>query len=78
MSKAVRAAGHTAMTASLEIDYHRPVPSGALLRLEGRLLSSERRKHRTEARILDGRGHLLASAKGLFVEVKPRRMQPAS
>lgn len=74
MSKAVRAAGHTSMTASLEIDYHRPVHSGAPIRIEGRLLVSEGRKHRTEASILDSRGHLLASAKGLFVEVKPHRL----
>src|ERR1700733_5534102 len=35
MSKAVRARGFTAMTRHMEVDYMRPVPSGATLRIEG-------------------------------------------
>ncbi|MGB8259853.1 MAG: PaaI family thioesterase, partial [Terracidiphilus sp.] len=72
MSKSVRATGIAAMTHTMEVDYHRPVHSGAPIRIEGRLLGHEGRKHWTEARILDARGHLLASAKGLFLEVRPR------
>ncbi len=70
MSKSVRARGLTAMTRQMEIDYLRPVHSATPIRLEGRLLRSEGRKHWTEARILDARGHVLASAKGLFIEIR--------
>ena len=70
MSKSVRAQGLTAMTRQMEIDYRRPVHSGAPIRLEGHLLRSEGRKHWTEARILNPRGHVLAEAKGLFIEIR--------
>jgi uncharacterized protein (TIGR00369 family) len=72
MSKAVRARGLTAMTGRIEIDYLRPVPSGAQLRMEGRIVRSEGRKHWTEARILNARGTALAQAKGIFIEVRAR------
>lgn len=72
MSKAIRARGHIAMTRHLEIDYLRPVPSGAPLRLEGRLTHSEGRKLWAVARILNAQGKLLAEGKGLFIEVKHR------
>jgi uncharacterized protein (TIGR00369 family) len=72
MSKAVRAKGPTAMTRHMEIDYRRPVPSGAPIRMESRVVRSEGRKHWAEAHILDGDGTILAQGKGLFVEVKPR------
>src|SRR5215469_2214459 len=45
MSKAVRSKGLHAMTRHLEIDYRRPVPSGVSLRLEGKVVRSEGRKH---------------------------------
>ena len=70
MSKSVRARGLTAMTRHMEIDLKRPVHSNAPIRMEGRLVRSEGRKHWTEARILDSRGHLLAEAKGLFIEIR--------
>lgn len=69
MSKAVRAKGLTAMTRHMEIDYRRPVPSGTLIRIEGRVVRSEGRKHWAEAGILDNEGKALAQGKGLFVEV---------
>ena len=72
MSKSVRVKGFTAMTRHLEVEYLRPVPSGAPIRLEGRAVQSDGRKHHTEARILDGAGKVLAKSKGLFIEVKPR------
>ena len=70
MSKSVRAQGLTAMTRQMEINYLRPVPPGAPIRVEGRLVRSEGRKHWSEARIVDTRGHTLADAKGLFIEVR--------
>ena len=72
MSKAVRARGFIAMTRHLEVDYLRPVPSNAPLRLEGRVTRNEGRKHWSEAKIFDNNGVVLAQGKGLFIEVKPR------
>ena len=74
MSKAVRARGVTAMTRQMEIDYQRPVPSGEPIRIEGRVVRNEGRKHWTEARILNARAITLASSKGLFVEVRAHRL----
>lgn len=75
MSKAVRVRGLTALTSRLEIDLRRPVLSGHTVRIEGRWLRSEGRKHWTEGRILDQKGTLLASACGTFVEVRASRLQ---
>ena len=71
MSKSVRAKGFTAMTRHIEVEYLRPVPSRTPIRLEGRAVQSDGRKHRTEARILNVAGGELARAKGLFIEVRP-------
>jgi len=71
MSKAVRARGLTAMTRNLEVDYQRPVPSLEAIRLEGRVVRSEGRKHWTEATILNSRGKTLATGKALFIQLFP-------
>jgi uncharacterized protein (TIGR00369 family) len=72
MSKAVRAKGLTAMTRHLEVDYQRPVPSKTPICLEGTVVRSEGRKHWAEAKIIREEGTVLAQAKGIFIEVKPR------
>ena len=72
MSKAVRAQGQPSMTRKMEVDYLRPVPSGAPLRVEGRVARSEGRKHWAEAVIVDAEEMTLARSKGLFIEVQPR------
>lgn len=72
MSKAVRAHGVTSMTRHLEVDYRRPVPSGAPIRMEGRVVRNEGRKYWVEARILDAEGAALAQGKGVFIEVRAR------
>ncbi|MGA2833737.1 MAG: PaaI family thioesterase [Terracidiphilus sp.] len=69
MSKSLRAQGLTAMTRQMEVNYLRPVHSESPIRVEGRLVRSEGRKHWSEARIIDARGHALAEAKGLFIEM---------
>lgn len=69
MSRPVRALGLRAVTRQMEIDYLRPVPSGAPIRLEGRITRSEGRKHFTEARLLNAEGQTLAQSKGLFLEI---------
>jgi uncharacterized protein (TIGR00369 family) len=70
MSKAVRAQGSTSMTRKLEIEYLRPVPSGFPIRIEGRVVRHEPRKHWAEARILNEEGTALAEGKGFFIEVR--------
>lgn len=75
MSKAVRTAGFTAMTRHMSIEYLRPVPCGTPIRLVGRVIRSEGRKHWTEAMILNEQSATLATGKGLFVEVNPDRVR---
>ena len=65
MSKAVRALGRPSMTRKMEVEYLRPVPSGAPLRIEGRVVRSEGRKHWAEAVIVDAEETVLAQSKGL-------------
>jgi uncharacterized protein (TIGR00369 family) len=74
MSKSVRALHLTAMTRHMTVDYLRPVPSGAEIRLEGRVVRCEGRKQWVEAKILDARGTTLAHSKGLFVEIRDRHL----
>ena len=73
MSKSVRAKGLTAMTRHMEIEYHRPVRSQTPIRMEGGVVRCEGRKHWAQAHIFDSDEKLLAEARGLFVEVWPRR-----
>ena len=70
MSKANRARGVTAMTRQMQVEYLRPVPSGAAIRIEGQVSRSEGRKHWTEARILSAEGAVLAHASGLFIAIR--------
>lgn len=70
MSKAVRARGFTAMTRHMEVDYLKPIPSCAPIRLEGHVTHNEGRKHWVQARILNADGTELAKGKGLFIEVR--------
>lgn len=78
MSKAVRSHGLVAMTRHMSVDYSRPVPSAAPIRLEGVLVRSEGRKHWAEARILNPEGVTLAHSQALFIEVQPRRERHAA
>ena len=72
MSKAVRTTGRSSMTRKMETEYLRPVPSGAPLRIEGRIVRTEGRKVWAESSILNADKRLLAHAKGFFVEVRPK------
>ena len=71
MSKAVRVLGRPSMTRKMEVEYLRPVPSGAPLRIEGRVVRNEGRKHWAEAVIVDAEETVLARGEGLFIEVQP-------
>jgi uncharacterized protein (TIGR00369 family) len=70
MSKANRAQGVTAMTRQMQVEYLRPVPSGAPIHIEGRVTRSEGRKHWTEATIQNTDGAVLAHATGLFIAIR--------
>jgi uncharacterized protein (TIGR00369 family) len=72
MSKAVRAQGSTSMTRKMEVDYLLPVPSGTPIRIEGRVVRNESRKHWAEARVVNEKGIVLAEGNGLFIEVRTR------
>jgi len=74
MSKAVRVRGLTAMTRQMDVEYLRPVPSATAIRIVGKLVRSEGRKHWTEAQLFDDKLKILATAKGLFIEVRASRM----
>jgi uncharacterized protein (TIGR00369 family) len=82
MSKAIRALGQSAMTRRMEVDYRRPVPSNVQIRIEGRIVRSEERKHWLEANILNTHGAVLAHGKGLFIEIssknRPVHRSPAA
>jgi uncharacterized protein (TIGR00369 family) len=70
MSKAVRALSQPSMTRKIEVEFLRPVPCEAPLRVEGRVFASEGRRHSTEAVIFDAEGTELARGKGLFIAVR--------
>jgi uncharacterized protein (TIGR00369 family) len=72
MSKSLRARGITSLTRQMTVEYLRPIHSQAPIRLEGRLVRTEERRHWVEARIVSPKGHVMAEAKGLFVEVRAR------
>jgi len=72
MSKAVRAQGRPSMTRKMEVEYLRPVPSGTALRVEGRVVRNEGRKHWAEAVVADAKENVLAHSKGLFIEIQPK------
>lgn len=69
MSKANRVRGVTAMTRQMQVEYLSPVPSGAPIRIEGRVTRSEGRKHWAEATIQAENGTFLARATALFITV---------
>jgi uncharacterized protein (TIGR00369 family) len=77
MSKANRACGVTAMTRQMQVEYLRPVPSGAVIRIEGRVIRSEGRKHWNEEQIRNAVGKVLAEATGLFIAIRIESEAPS-
>ena len=63
------------MTAHLEVEYRRPVPSCSPIRMEGQIVRDEGRKHFVEATISDEKLTVLARGKGVFIEVRPARLE---
>lgn len=74
MSKANRRRDVYAMTRQMSVDFLRPVPLETELLLEGHAETMEGRKHRCSATLRDAAGRVLATATGLFIEVKRERL----
>jgi uncharacterized protein (TIGR00369 family) len=74
MSKANRQRGVVAMTRQMEVEYLRPVPLNTPLTLEGRSTSGEGRKHHCEAQIKNASGTVLASSRGLFIQIDAEKL----
>jgi acyl-coenzyme A thioesterase PaaI-like protein len=64
--------GKVGMTANLTVNYRRPTPLHADIRIEGRLESVVGRKVLTSGKLL-ANGQVTAEATGLFVSVSPER-----
>jgi uncharacterized protein (TIGR00369 family) len=75
MSKTNRARGIVAMTRHLEVEYLRPVPLGVPLTLIAQHTGTAGRRNHTEARIEDASGVVLATAKAVFVTLKPETLK---
>jgi uncharacterized protein (TIGR00369 family) len=77
MSKANRRRNIYAMTRHMSVEYLRPVPLETELVLEGHAQTEAGRKHRCTAALRDSEGRVLATASGLFIEVRPERLLDA-
>lgn len=64
----------SAVTARLEVDYHRPVPVGRRLRFEATLARRRGRVFEITARALLGRA-IAGEARATYVEVAPARIR---
>lgn len=65
-----RGSGEAAVTAEMTIKYHRPVPTGGRVVLEGRVVAERGRVVECESRLVDASGTTLASAEGKLVKLK--------
>jgi uncharacterized protein (TIGR00369 family) len=63
-----------ALTSRITVDYLKPVPLNQPLRVESREVTVRGRRHTNMAEILNQKGEVLASSKGLFIAIDPHRM----
>jgi uncharacterized protein (TIGR00369 family) len=63
-----------ALTKEMTVEYLKPVPLRTPLRVEGRGVSIEGRKHINMAEILNEKDEVLARSRGLFIAVDPEKM----
>src|SRR4051812_49585392 len=75
MGKVNKLRSVVALTASMQIEYLRPVPLGKTLVAEGTERSVRGRRHMNSAEIRSEDGQVLARSKGVFIAVDPERMR---
>jgi acyl-coenzyme A thioesterase PaaI-like protein len=75
LARAARSAGHGGLTASLTVNFRRPVPLGVALVLEARLESVDGRRRTARATLAaaDDPGTTLAEGEALLVALRPER-----
>ena len=63
-----------ALTSEITVKYLRPVPLNKSLRVESSEVSVKGRRHINMAEILNQKGEVLASSRGLFIAIDPHKM----
>ena len=63
-----------ALTSEITIQYLKPVPLNKPLRVESREVKVTGRQHVNMAEILNRKGEVLASGRGLFIAIDPQKM----
>ncbi len=63
-----------ALTKEMTIEYLKPVPLHQPLRVEGRGVSIEGRRHINQAEIFNEKNEVLARSRGLFIAIDPEKM----
>ena len=63
-----------ALTSEITVKYLRPVPLNKSLRVESSEVSVKGRRHINQAEILNQKGEVLASSRGLFIAIDPHKM----
>ncbi len=63
-----------ALTKEMTVEYLKPVPLNKPLRVEGREVKVEGRKHINIAEILNEKDEVLARSKGVFIAIDPEKM----
>ncbi len=71
MSKLNKLGGVVAATAKMQIEYLRPVPLHARLRVVSRENSKRGRRLTRSAEIMDQQGTVLARGRGVFIIINP-------
>ena len=63
-----------ALTSEITVKYQRPVPLNKPLQVESNEVSVKGRRHINQAEILNQKGEVLASSRGLFIAIDPHKM----
>ena len=63
-----------ALTSQITVNYLKPVPLNKPLRVESREVRVRGRQHVNMAEILNKKGEVLASSRGLFIAIDPHKM----
>jgi len=63
-----------ALTSQITVNYLKPVPLNRPLRVESREVKVKGREHINMAEILNHKGEVLATSRGLFIAIDPHKM----